>query len=163
MTEPRNAPSHPHPRRLRSALTIAPIVAASFMQGAASHAQSASDSASRGAGEIHFIVSVANNRGRVACALFSSTGWLESSRHNGFAKIEKRRARCVFRGVAPGVYAISAFHDENSNGRLDTNFLGIPTESWCASRDAKGFMGPPSFEDAKFRYAGGKRTLRGRM
>jgi uncharacterized protein (DUF2141 family) len=70
------------------------------------------------------------------------------------ARIANGRALCVFRNVAPGTYGISAIHDENNNGKLDTNFIGMPTEDYCASRNARGFMGPPRFTDAKFPYKG---------
>ena len=39
-------------------------------------------------------------------------------------------------------------HDKNANGKLDSNIVGIPTEPYGASRDARGRMGPPAFEDA---------------
>ena len=70
---------------------------------------------------------------------------------------------CVFKGVPKGVYGISAFHDQNNNGKLDTNLLGLPTEDYCASRDARNTFGPPSFEDAKFSYDGGLKRLKARM
>ena len=41
-----------------------------------------------------------------------------------------------------------AFHDENGNGELDRNVLGIPTEGHAFSNDATGRMGPPAFADA---------------
>jgi uncharacterized protein (DUF2141 family) len=107
------------------------------------------------------VVTVDNNRGQLACALFRRSGWLDDAVQASFARIDNKRARCVFRNVTPGTYAISAFHDENGNRRLDTNFLGIPTEDWCTSRDASGFLGPPRFTDAKFRYLGGVAELRG--
>ena len=47
-----------------------------------------------------------------------------------------------------GQYAISAFHDVNDNKELDTNWMGIPKEKYGFSNNARGFMGPPSFEDA---------------
>lgn len=59
----------------------------------------------------------------------------------------------VFRNILPGEYAISAFHDENSNGELDRNLFRIPTERYGFSRDAAGNMGPPSFDAAKIRIA----------
>jgi uncharacterized protein (DUF2141 family) len=62
-----------------------------------------------------------------------------------------------------GVYGISAYHDENSNDELDTNFLGMPVEDYCASRNARGTFGPPSFDDAKFKYEGGSKRLTARM
>jgi uncharacterized protein (DUF2141 family) len=55
--------------------------------------------------------------------------------------------------VPPGEYAISCFHDENGNGKLDTNWLGIPKEGVCASNDATRTTGPPRFRDAKFDVA----------
>ena len=62
--------------------------------------------------------------------------------------------------VKPGTYAVSTFHDENSNGKLDTNLLGIPTEGVGASNNAKGHFGPPKFDDAKFRFEGGRLDLK---
>ena len=104
--------------------------------------------------EIRFSAPVEGNKGHVICALFRREGWLKTPVQWKKAPIRDREAECIFTSVAPDVYAISAFHDENDNEKLDTNFIGIPTESWCTSRDAKGYFGPPSFDDAKFRYTG---------
>lgn len=49
-----------------------------------------------------------------------------------------------------GEYAIRIFHDENENEKIDTNFLGIPTERYGYSNDASSWFGPPSWEKAKF-------------
>lgn len=54
----------------------------------------------------------------------------------------------VFRHVMPGTYAVSLFHDENANGRLDKR-MGIPTEGYGFSRDAAIMFGPPKFAAAK--------------
>lgn len=67
-----------------------------------------------------------------------------------FAAIQGRAATVVFAGIPKGTYAIACFHDENNNGKLDANFLGIPKEGTGASNDARGSMGPPKFKDAKF-------------
>jgi uncharacterized protein (DUF2141 family) len=56
----------------------------------------------------------------------------------------------IFENVQPGRYAISAFHDLNNNGRLDTGAFGIPKEPYGFSRDARGVMGPPAFDEAAF-------------
>jgi len=48
-----------------------------------------------------------------------------------------------------GDYAVAAYHDKNGNGELDTNMIGIPKEDYGFSNDARGRMGPPSFDDAK--------------
>ena len=59
-------------------------------------------------------------------------------------------ARVVFTEVPPGIYAVSAFHDKNNNGRLDTGFMGKPSEPYGFSNDARGTFGPAKFRDAKF-------------
>ena len=56
--------------------------------------------------------------------------------------------RFVARDLAPGLYAVSAFHDENGNGELDTNLVGIPTEGYGFGNNASGVLGPPGFEAA---------------
>lgn len=58
-----------------------------------------------------------------------------------------------FRGVAPGRYAISLFHDENGNGRLD-KLMMIPREGFGFSRDAPVRFGPPRFAAAAFEVPG---------
>jgi len=55
-----------------------------------------------------------------------------------------------FPDVAPGRYAISVYHDENANKKLDRNMFGMPSEGYGFSRDAPIRMGPPSFDDAAF-------------
>jgi uncharacterized protein (DUF2141 family) len=44
-----------------------------------------------------------------------------------------------------GNYSIKAFHDQNGNSRLDTNFMGKPTERYGFSNHADGRFGPPPF------------------
>lgn len=65
-------------------------------------------------------------------------------------KVTDKKATIVFEGLPEGTYAVSAFHDENDNKKMDTNFIGIPKEPIGVSNDAKGFMGPPKYKDAKF-------------
>ena len=56
--------------------------------------------------------------------------------------------RFVLRDVPPGRYAVNAFHDENGNGDLDANVLGIPTEGYGFANDPPTSFGPPKFEEA---------------
>lgn len=49
-----------------------------------------------------------------------------------------------------GKYAISAYHDANSNNKLDVNWIGIPNEPYGMSNNARGTMGPPKFSEAQF-------------
>ena len=51
-------------------------------------------------------------------------------------------------------YAVHVFHDLDSNGKMKTNFIGIPREPTGVSNEAKGKFGPPKFKDAKFAVTG---------
>jgi uncharacterized protein (DUF2141 family) len=64
--------------------------------------------------------------------------------------IKGGRAVVELEGLPAGSYAIGCVHDENGNGSLDTNWLGIPKEGVCASNDARGRRGPPKWDDARF-------------
>ena len=114
---------------------------------------------------IHAVIGgLRNDHGRVVCALFQSADGFPKASGKAVAHvsaaISNRQAVCEFQGVAAGVYAISAFHDANANGTLDTGLLGIPREGVGASNDAKGRFGPPKFDAAKFRFAGGRMEMK---
>jgi uncharacterized protein (DUF2141 family) len=71
------------------------------------------------------------------------------------------RHRFVFTNLPPGRFAVAVFHDENDNDELDANVLGIPTEGYGFSRDARGMFGPPSFAEAAVEVpAAGRGTTR---
>ncbi|MES2299687.1 MAG: DUF2141 domain-containing protein [Pseudomonadota bacterium] len=55
----------------------------------------------------------------------------------------------TIKDLAPGEYAFAVYHDLNSNGKLDKNMFGMPTEDYAFSNNALGKMGPPSFDSAK--------------
>jgi uncharacterized protein (DUF2141 family) len=105
------------------------------------------------------ILGLKSDQGQVICELFASEDGFPAKSEKAAAlrtvKIASKSATCVFDGVKPGSYAIAAMHDENGNGKLDKNFIGIPTEGVGASRDARGRMGPPKWKDAVFSFAGG--------
>jgi len=52
--------------------------------------------------------------------------------------------------LASGEYALVVYHDENNNGRLDENFIGIPNEPLGFSNRCWP-QGPPTFTLAAFR------------
>ncbi|HUK59622.1 MAG TPA: DUF2141 domain-containing protein [Stellaceae bacterium] len=49
-----------------------------------------------------------------------------------------------------GRYAVGAYHDENANGKLDTNFIGYPTEGYALSNGIRAVVSRPRFTDAAF-------------
>ncbi len=64
--------------------------------------------------------------------------------------IENGKSIMTFKNLAPGKYAVRYFQDENLNGELDKNKLGIPTEGYGFSNDAYGMFGPKPFRDWLF-------------
>jgi uncharacterized protein (DUF2141 family) len=58
------------------------------------------------------------------------------------------KSAVVLTNLDPGQYAIILFHDENGNGKLDKNALGVPTEPYGFSNNVRGFLGPPAFKEA---------------
>jgi uncharacterized protein (DUF2141 family) len=57
------------------------------------------------------------------------------------------------------MYVIIVIHHKNMNGKLDTNWLGIPKEGYGFSNDVKALLGAPPFSAASFRYDGGTLDL----
>ncbi len=110
------------------------------------------------------ILNIKNSTGTIACALFESSAGFprEYLRHaTSMMAIEIRdtQARCDFVGIPPGTYALVVIHDENRNGKLDTNWMGVPTEGYGFSSGAKATLSAPSFSDASLRYDGGTLDL----
>lgn len=63
-------------------------------------------------------------------------------------KIINGKASVTFENIDYDKYAIAAHHDEDGDGEVDTNFIGMPSEDLKASKNASGSFGPPDFEDA---------------
>jgi len=60
--------------------------------------------------------------------------------------------RFIFNELKTGKYAVSVDYDEDGNGKLNTGFLGIPSELVGFSNNAKGTFDPPSFHKAFFTF-----------
>jgi uncharacterized protein (DUF2141 family) len=71
-----------------------------------------------------------------------------------------RRSAVVLTNLDPGQYAIILFHDENGNGRLDKNALGVPTEPYGFSNNVQGFLAPPAFSKAVMQITTSDRAVR---
>ena len=105
------------------------------------------------------VLNIRNSTGTIDCSLFDSPeGFpnevLRSARKVMVMKVRNTQARCDFEDIPPGTYALVVIHDENMNGKLDTKWLGIPTEGYGFSNDVKALLGAPSFSAASFQYNG---------
>ncbi|WP_025822363.1 DUF2141 domain-containing protein [Shewanella marina] len=68
-------------------------------------------------------------------------------------KVTASSAQFTFPNLTAGEYAIRYFHDENNNGKLETNLMGMPTEGYGFSNNAKPNYGPVSYQAIKFTLA----------
>jgi|ERR1700693_3337327 len=105
------------------------------------------------------VLNIRDSDGTVDCALFESpvgfpAKFLFSATNVMVIKVRKTQARCDFEDIPPGTYALAVIHDENMNGKLDTNLVGVPTEGYGFSNNATALLHPPSFSDASFQYDG---------
>ena len=57
--------------------------------------------------------------------------------------IVENKCSINIKDIEQGIYAFKYFHDENENKELDTNWIGMPTEGFGFSNNAKGRFGPP--------------------
>ena len=98
------------------------------------------------------VTNIRNARGHIVVALCDRAHFVKPGGCAINAKAPARPGAITVHvtGVPPGTYAAQVFHDENDNGEVDRNFLGIPTEGLAFSNDAPAHFGPPSFNDAAF-------------
>jgi len=57
-------------------------------------------------------------------------------------------------GIKLGNYTLAVYHDINSDEELNTNMVGLPTEPYGFSNNARGTFGPPSLKDQTFSISG---------
>ena len=118
---------------------------------------------SLGQSPVNFTLHVKNfahQEGLLRVSLFNSEGaYLKESFKDVHEEIANLEALSVtFEGIPSGAYAISIYHDENGNGELDTNFMGIPTEDYAFSNNAPSRFGPASYSDARIEISNTNNT-----
>ncbi len=97
------------------------------------------------------VTGVRNDRGHVRVALCQKASFLQPHcPWQGNAPAVNGETRVLVKNVPAGTYAAQAFHDEDDNGTLDRNFLGLPKEGMGFSNNAPMRFGPPRFNAAAF-------------
>jgi uncharacterized protein (DUF2141 family) len=113
------------------------------------------------------VTQLRSSDGQVGCTVYNSARGFptdpSAALQRRWCAIVSGTSACVFDPLPAGTYAVACFHDENKNGKLDTGLFGIPREATVASNHARGFMGPPSFDKAKFHFPGVASELQLRM
>ncbi len=92
-----------------------------------------------------------NQKGDLGVTVFSSSsGWPEQNEkalfHSGFP-IAGKEATATLQ-LPPGRYAFAVLHDENSNHKLDRNFVGFPKEGFGFSNNPAVHLSAPGFDAA---------------
>jgi uncharacterized protein (DUF2141 family) len=127
---------------IRIALTLAAMI------GLAAPAAPAADNCTL---VIH-VTGFRNQKGVTGGTLFTSpNGWPEDNdkayRHARFP-ITGDHATLTFEHLPANRYAVGVLHDENSNHKLDRNFLRIPKEGFGFANNPHVGLSTPKWEDA---------------
>jgi uncharacterized protein (DUF2141 family) len=94
-------------------------------------------------------------KGSIRVGLFNSeASFLKTPVEGKIVKVAGEEVKVVFENLKPGEYAVSVIHDENDNGELDSNLVGIPKEGFAFGNNAVGMFGPPDFQKAKVKVDG---------
>ena len=64
--------------------------------------------------------------------------------------VQKSSEKVIIKNLPKGTYAISLYHDKNSNGKCDRNFFGIPKEPYAFSNNFRPKLSAPTFKDCEF-------------
>src|SRR5580765_2365082 len=86
--------------------------------------------------------------GNVFVGLYASPNkFLHGNECDAFKKVRASAGpiTVAFDNLPPGTYAVGAYHDENGNGHLDTNLLGLPIEGYALSNGVRAILAPPRF------------------
>ncbi|WP_188050722.1 DUF2141 domain-containing protein [Flavobacterium sp. GP15] len=92
-------------------------------------------------------------KGEIKIGVFNKeTNFLKEigSIRNYAIKVNKSTAFISITDLPKGEYAISMYHDENSDNECNRNFMGIPKEAYGFSNNFKPKFGPPKYKDCKF-------------
>ncbi|MGY0407293.1 MAG: DUF2141 domain-containing protein [Polaribacter sp.] len=94
-------------------------------------------------------VNATSDVGQIGFALYNKESFLKIPIQAKFGKIVNGKSTVTFKNVPSGEYAISCYHDKNSNNKLDFESNGMPKEDYGFSNNSMKF-GPPNYDDAKF-------------
>ena len=100
------------------------------------------------------ISGISKIKGSLFIAIFRATDDFPvfGKQFKGIVKeVEGKSQNYTFDNLPEGEYALAIYQDENRNNILDKNLLGIPTEIYGFSNNARRNFSAPSFQEAKFK------------
>lgn len=105
------------------------------------------------------VTNVRNAKGQVHVDVCPQAAFLKDCPYTAVAAAHAGMTIVTVHGLPSGTYAVQAFHDENSNRRVDRALFGLPKEGVGFSNDAPIRMSPPKWEAARFTFAGRAQTI----
>ena len=145
---------------LKPALALLPLAALGFGPGGSAVAQGAQGATDCGGPPSSTYVNVNVERIRSARGLIAVTLYADVPRkflaRRGALYVVRVPARVPATRVCvnvpgPGVYALAAYHDANSNRRFDRTGIGLPAEDFGFSNNPRPFLGMPAFSSVRIR------------
>ncbi len=101
---------------------------------------------------------ISSSKGKMLLALFNKEEGFPGTPQKAFRILDvpasKPSITLTINQIPPGTYALAVFHDVNSDGELNTNFLGIPKEDYGFSNNARSKFRAPYFNEAAFSFSG---------
>ena len=102
------------------------------------------------------VTGIKKNKGDVVCALFKTADGFPmelAKPQTIWLAADTDEVTCKFTDITTGNYAVSVAHDENANKKVDTNFVGMPTQAWGVSNNIRPLMRAPRWHEAQFTLA----------
>lgn len=135
---------------MKAILVVGVLAAISFFPARPTAAQSATCTL------VVHVDGFRNQKGDLGVTIFNSPdGWPERNdkalHHEGFP-FSGNTATARLQ-IPPGRYGVAVMHDENSNHKLDRNFIGIPKEGFGFSNNPKVGFSAPGFDSVAFQVA----------
>ena len=100
------------------------------------------------------VTGVRDGKGKVNVAVCDRERFLKQCSLTGSAPAGDGETVITLKDVPPGAWAVLAYQDANENDKLDRNGLGVPSERYGFSREARGKFGPPAFDKAAIEVQG---------
>jgi uncharacterized protein (DUF2141 family) len=101
------------------------------------------------------ILNIKANKGIIQVLIFKSSDGFPEEVNKAVKSlsipVKNFSATVVIQDLSPGNYAVSLFHDEDGDGKLKKNSVGLPIEKYGFSNNPTLFFGPPSFSKCAFK------------
>ena len=130
---------------MNTSLMLSCFLSITFLAGVAHAGELAVTITDIRAAEGTLLVSVVN----------SDAAWNNQAKPVAATKVAATKGEMTlkFADLPDGQYAVQVMHDQNDNGKLDTNFVGIPSEGYGFSNNPN-VMRRAHFDEARFELVG---------